>query len=239
MRAMFKAFAISWLAMCLTSVPVWAAPETEAERSKPKADAKASQEEQKPIELFKNWEESKFVGTAGIEVRDDGTVVLNKGDDLTGVTWQGPMLTMDYEVSVEAKRLEGSDFFCGLTFPVGEDSCSFIVGGWGGTVVGLSSLDYMDAMNNETARMREFETDHWYDIRVRVTKDRIQGWIDDEKLVDAITTGRKVGIRWEVTRSKPLGIASWQTKAALRNFKQRPLTEKEIAEAKPEERRQY
>ena len=29
---------------------------------------------------------------------------------------------------------DGSDFFCTTTFPVGDAFCSFVVGGWSGTV---------------------------------------------------------------------------------------------------------
>ena len=38
---------------------------------------------------------------------------------------------MDYELRLEAKRVEGGDFFCGLTFPVGKEYCTLILGGWG------------------------------------------------------------------------------------------------------------
>ena len=56
----------------------------------------------------------------------------------------------DYEVTLEAMRVDGNDFFCGMTFPAGKDPCTLIVGGWGGTVVGLSSINGMDASENET-----------------------------------------------------------------------------------------
>ena len=51
---------------------------------------------------------------------------------MTGITWTNEMPRMGYEISLEAMRVEGSDFFCGLTFPVGKDYLSLIVGGWGG-----------------------------------------------------------------------------------------------------------
>jgi hypothetical protein len=37
------------------------------------------------------------------------------------------------------------------------------------------------------------------------------------------TTDRKISIRIEVEPSRPLGIASWSTKAALRNIRIRKL----------------
>ena len=110
-----------------------------------------------------------------------------------------------------------------MTFPVGADPCSLIVGGWGGTVVGLSSIDGYDAANNETARGMEFKDKQWYAIRVRVTKESIQCWIDDKRVVDLDLKGRKISIRPEVELSKPFGITSWRTSAALKNIKVRKL----------------
>ena len=39
----------------------------------------------------------------------------------------------------EAQRVQGNDFFATTTFRVGKDPLTFVVGGWGGTVVGLSN----------------------------------------------------------------------------------------------------
>jgi hypothetical protein len=89
--------------------------------------------------------------------------------------------------------------------------------------VGLSSLDGKDASENETTKIRNFEENRWYAIRVLVTGERIQAWIDDEVFANVETTGRKIGIRPEVAESRPLGIASWRTRAALRDLRLRPL----------------
>ena len=56
-----------------------------------------------------------------------------------------------------------------------------------------------------------------------MTESRIQGWIDDESLVDVDTTGKRITVRAEVLDSRPLGIASWRTKAALRNIRLRTI----------------
>ncbi|MBI4558171.1 MAG: DUF1080 domain-containing protein [Candidatus Hydrogenedentes bacterium] len=164
----------------------------------------------------KGWVESNFLGKGNVRVEKD-TVFLEEGNDLTGIRWTGRLAKMNYEITLEAMRVSGMDFFCGLTFPYGEDPCSLIVGGWGGTCVGISSLDYNDAYNNETARFITFDSDRWYRIRLRVTKEKIEAWIDDDQVVDVKTVGRKIGIRYEVEPSRPLGIASWRTTAAIRN----------------------
>ena len=88
---------------------------------------------------------------------------------------------------------------------------------------GLSSLDGLDASENETTRVRDFVEGRWYTVRVRVTADRIQAWIDDESFADVKTTGRRISIRPEVQDSRPLGIASWRTRAALRAIRLRTL----------------
>ena len=119
----------------------------------------------------------------------------------------------------EAKRTGGSDFFYGLTFPIDQDYCSLIVGGWGGTAVGLSNLDGLSAIENSTTQYIEFKKNRWYKIRLRVAQGKIIGWIDDKLIFNIAIKGHTFDIWWEQTPMRPLGIATWNTSAALRNFK--------------------
>jgi len=167
------------------------------------------------------WAVTDFGGSGEVKVQE-GNLILGMGV-MTGVTWTNPIARMNYEIELEAMRVDGSDFFCGLTFPVGENPCSLIVGGWGGGVVGLSSLDGEDAAHNETTHYLNFEKGRWYRIRLRVTPTAIQAWIDGDQVVDVTTTGRKISIRSEVELSRPLGFATWSTTGALRNIWMRPL----------------
>lgn len=173
-----------------------------------------------------DWKITDFGGQGQVYVKD-GSIFLEIGNDMTGVTWAGPLVRMNYEITLEAMRVSGSDFFCGLTFPVGENHCSLILGGWGGSVCGLSNIDYYDAANNETTRIVSFENGKWYHIRLRVTPNRIQAWLDkeEEPLVDMDITNRKIDTRIEVDLSQPLGIATWQTAGAIRNICLRKLTD--------------
>ena len=164
------------------------------------------------------WEITNFGPQGPVFISDD-QVVLGMGDGCTGLTWTKEFPTVDYEVTLEAKRVDGNDFFCGMTFPAGKDPCTLIVGGWGGTVVGLSSINGMDASENETSTLRQFEKERWYRIRLRVTGDTIQAWIDDEIVVDFAIGSNLLSIRPEVELSRPFGIASWRTTAAIRNIK--------------------
>ncbi|MBK5299073.1 MAG: DUF1080 domain-containing protein [Vicinamibacteria bacterium] len=168
------------------------------------------------------WEQTSFGGEGPVGVRD-GAIVLEMGDPLTGITWTGEALPAAYEIALEAVRLAGSDFFCALTFPVGASHCSLILGGWGGTTVGLSSIDGLDASENETTREMRFEDKRWYRVRVAVTATHIRAWLDEQPIVDVAITSRKIGIRPEVDPSRPLGIASYRTRAGLRGIRLRAL----------------
>jgi hypothetical protein len=171
---------------------------------------------------LQNWRSTRFGGEGNVEV-NEGQIILNMGNDLTGINWSDRFPTVNYEVMLAARRLAGSDFFCGITFPVNESPCSLIIGGWGGTVVGLSSIDDRDASENETGRLMNFELGRWYAVRLRVTESKIEAWIDEKQVVD-LTVGRhKISVRPEVELSRPFGIASWRTKAALRDIKLRTL----------------
>lgn len=172
-----------------------------------------------------NWKVTDFGGQGKVYVKDE-SLILEAGNDMTGVTWDGPVVRMNYEITLEAMRISGSDFFCGLTFPVDANHCSLVLGGWGGTLCGLSNIDYYDAANNETTQFYSFENGRWYHVRLRVTPGRIQAWLDkneDEPLVDMDITGRRIDTRIEMDLCHPMGIATWQTSGAIRNMKLRRL----------------
>ncbi len=168
------------------------------------------------------WKITNFGGEGKVEAKD-GTIFLDFGSSLTGITYEREVPKSNFEVELEAKRVGGVDFFCGVTFPVDDSYCSFIVAGWAGAVVGLSSIDGQDASENETTKYMKFDDNRWYKIRVRVTKTKIEAWIDDKQMVDQVITGRKISTRGEVDLSAPLGIAAYETQAVLRNIRIRRL----------------
>jgi hypothetical protein len=110
-----------------------------------------------------------------------------------------------------------------VTFPVDDSFCSLILGGWGGSVVGLSSINGMDASENQTSQSVEFESGRWYNIRIRVTPAAIEAWLDDRPLVKQELKGNKISTRLEMDFSQPLGVASFRTKSALRDIRLRRL----------------
>jgi hypothetical protein len=171
---------------------------------------------------FGYWKITDFGGQGNVYVKD-GSIYLEMGNYMTGITWTGPLVRMNYEISLDAMRVAGSDFFCGLTFPVGDRPCTLILGGWGGQLCGLSSIDHFDASENETTQFIPFEKGRWYHVVLRVTPDRIEAWLDNEQIVYLDTTGRDIDIRIEVELSQPLGIATWMTTGAVRNIKLKRL----------------
>jgi len=172
---------------------------------------------------LQGWRETEFTGHGKVRV-DNGTIVLGPGAPMTGVTFTATFPKSNYEVRFEGARIDGNDFFASLTFPVGDSFCTWVTGGWGGDIVGLSSLDGWDASDNETRTYFDFEKGRWYAFRLQVTPTRITGWIDDKQIVNVEIAGRTIGLRpGEMRLSAPLGFASYGTTGALRKIDFRPL----------------
>ena len=168
------------------------------------------------------WKQTPFSGRGEVRV-SDGIILIGNGRT-TGITRPGEFPRSGYELRFEAARLEGKDFFAGITFPVGDAYCSWINGGWDGTVVGLSNLDGNDASENDTSTVREFVQRRWYRFRLAVTARRIQGWIDNDIVIDVEITGRQLGLPFgDGDLSTPLGFASYRTVAGLRKVEYRRL----------------
>lgn len=170
------------------------------------------------------WRETPFEEDGSVAVTN-GLLVLYRGQPFVGVNYTNEIPTVNYEVVLDAMRVAGSDFFCGLTFPVRDAWCSLIVGGWGGGIVGLSNVDGGDASENETTQYVSLDPGRWYRIRLRVTDQKIEAWIEQKKVVDLVTTGRKLEVRFgEIMLSRPFGLAAWDTTAAYRAIKLRPVS---------------
>ncbi len=228
---------------------VLAASSARAEETKPPAGAEAKKETksdpQKPdkdgwVSLFDGkklgkWKVlSKYDFAASGKVRvAEKAIVLEQGFPATGVKWTGDFPKMNYEVSLEARRVYGGDFFCGLTFPVGDKTLTLVCGGWGGQVTGLSCIDGESAIENDTCTFNEYKEKQWYRIRLRVRKEKIEAWLDDEQIVDLPLKARELSLRWEMEACQPFGVCTWQTTGELKNLRFRSLDKKPAA--KPQE----
>jgi len=170
------------------------------------------------------WKSVEFGGEGAVKV-ENGCIQIAEGASLSGIHWTGeaPPRT-NYEFSLEAMKLDGNDFFCGIVFPVGKESCSFVAGGWGGGVTGLSSVDHMNASENETATDQAYAKNKWYTFRLRVTPEKIEVWIDGKSVVHLELANRQISVHPAVESAVPLGLTNYQTTSQLRNIRLKKLT---------------
>jgi len=171
------------------------------------------------------WQKTQFGGEGDVFVNETGGLEFGFGAIMTGVHWGGEVpATSNYEITLDAMKLDGTDFFCALTFPVKESHATFVIGGWGGGIVGISSVDDLNASENETMNIEGFEKDRWYKVKVRVTDDKLEAWIDEDQKVDLELADRKISLLpGDIELSVPIGIASFMTRAQYRNVEFRKL----------------
>lgn len=175
------------------------------------------------------WKDAGFLKAPPAKVAD-GVLVLPKGDPMSGVTsTRKDLPRVDYELTYEAMRTDGRDFFAAATFPVGASFLTLVNGGWGGNITGLSSLNGADASENESGHYVKYENNTWYRFRLRVTAKVIRGWVDDKEVFAVELDGRQVGTRVETRANQPLGFATWRSAGALRKVEVRKLTPEEVA----------
>lgn len=225
------------------AAPPASAAQDEPKQAASKATAEKQTDKQKDapkfevdqwVDLFdgkslNGWKKTNFGGEGEVEVdKKKKHLILNWGMDMTGITTRLKVPRNNYEIELECQRVDGNDFFCGLTFPINDSCASLIVGGWGGGVCGISCLDRLDASENETTTYRGFETGKWYPVKVRVANDRLEAWVEGKKIVDVSTKKREIYVRAEMELCQPLGLASWQTSSAIRKFRMRTLNPTKI-----------
>jgi hypothetical protein len=173
---------------------------------------------------MENWEVIDFEGHGNISIADS-SIIIGKGELISGIRWTEDFPKTNYEINLYARRIEGSDFFCGMTFPVKDSFLTLVLGGWNGAVVGLSSINGYDAANNETGTQYRFGSGWWYSVRLRVTDAKIEAWIEDEKIVDFTIGNSVLSLRSEVESSVPFGFTTYKTTGALRDIKLHIITE--------------
>lgn len=211
----------------LTQVPEESQKSTEVKRCpEPARPEKRDLFDGKSLQGWKVLTEDTFEDHGKVTV-EKGVIRLEKGTPATGIRWTKKFPRTNYEVSLQARRVDGSDFFCGLTFPIGKAYCTLIVGGWGGSVVGLSNVDHMNASENATTNGMSFKDEQWYTIKLRVTGKAVKVWIDDDEMIDQNVPEHEFDIWWEQEPARPFGVATWYTGAELQNIVLRELKVRE------------
>ena len=172
--------------------------------------------------LVGKWQDTKIEGGGEIQRETDG-FTLKEGTPMTGnvfPTWEQDGLPLiNYRLTYEAMRVSGSDFFGSVTFPVGsrERCVTFVLGGWGGAQVGISSIDGADASQNTTGSSVKFEEGRWYRIRIEVQDESLRVWLDDRPLVSFNPKGRQLHLRGaDIEKCVPLGFATFGTEGRVR-----------------------
>ena len=179
---------------------------------------------------LRGWEKvegGRFEGHGPIYV-NEGRLVLSRGQRRTGIAWTGEFPTVDYELVLELRRDEGQEF-CAMLLPFGSERGSWTLGGWAGTMSGLSRLDKRSASVNDTKLLKGYETGKWYRARLRVTEAKVEAWVDDEKTVDVSRAGRRfVQPEW-LPLAQPFVLNTYRATLSARTIKLRLL------ESRPEE----
>lgn len=176
------------------------------------------------------WSAAGFEGEGEVGVKD-GVMWLGEGAPMSGMVWKSwsekGLPLVDYVVEYEAMRVRGDDFFGTVTFPVEVEGqwVSFVLGGWGGGRIGVSSVDNLDASGNETGGEMVFEEGRWYGVRVEVRRGLLQVWVDGVPVVHLLTRERMLGLRAGMERCAPFGFASYGSEGRVRGVVVRRLAE--------------
>ena len=174
-----------------------------------------------------DWQWVESGGSAPVVIADKA-MRIGAGEMVSGVVFKkaDALPKIDYEIELHARRLSGTDFFLGLTFPVGDEDSfgTLVLGGWGGTLVGISSIDGLDAPDNSSACYHRFEPEQWYRVKLRVSAEALTVWIDDDKVVDTDISDKKISLRpGPIEDFKGLSLTTFQTIGEIREVKLRPL----------------
>jgi hypothetical protein len=167
------------------------------------------------------------------DIRHTGTldvspelIRIHSGKPITAARydrWEADQMpVVDYEITFDCMREEGSDFFTAITFPVRQikDCCTLVFGAWGGGLVGISNIDDRDANDNSTRSEHRFTNGQWYAVRVEVRADYIRVWLDGSCVVNTPIEGRKISMRpGEIEACAPFGLATYWTTGCVRRLR--------------------
>lgn len=160
--------------------------------------------------------------SGGIRRESDGFTML-EGSPMTGIVlpawFQTGLPATDYAIDYEAMRAAGRDFFGSVTFPArdGKTFVTFVLGGWGGSQVGISCIDGYDASENTTGSSQRFENGRWYRIRIEVRTKEIRVLLDGRPIVQANVAGRDLSLRaGDIDKCVPFGFATHGTEGWVR-----------------------
>ena len=230
--------------------------DSEAQKSPEKKKSRDKPSKTPWVSLAGRWKACQFGGEGDVTIKG-GVIKMEYGDPITGIRWEGPFegdkeksdenktadnpkaqsLPRDnYEIRWECRRDRGYDFMCAFTFPVADKHASLVMGGWGGGITGISSIDGQDASDNDTTMFLAFDNDKWYGARVRVDQEEITVWVDGTELFAQPRKDYDFDIRFEMDPCTPMGIANFECDSQIRNIQIRRLHSSEIPSSKKSEK---
>lgn len=169
---------------------------------------------------LKNWEpvsKYDFDAAGPVEIKD-GAIRINKGDPGAGVKFKGEIPQINYELSYQARRVDGNDFFGLAVLPYKNETFGFVLGGWDGSICGFSCIDGFSADENSTTFSYRFKNNTWYDIKLVVLEKELVVYIDGKEEARLEIDGQTFSNRMEMEPLEPFGFATWHTTAEIRNI---------------------
>ncbi len=221
------------------TVRFWRLPERVVRESKPPAhEARAADTEADlPPEEWTELLDSVDLTTdrvLGQWLRDGREVGSITGRGLCARVMLPVEVEGSYDFSMEFTRTAGSGS-ADVILPVGRNACNLKLGGWGGSVHGLATVDGMDQDhpgNPATVRPGRLVNGRRYHLQVgvRVEEDRagVTFALDDKLLREWSGKQESLGVRplWELPNSKRLGIGQHNSTMVFHSAKFRPISGK-------------
>jgi hypothetical protein len=174
--------------------------------------------------LLQHWQSAGIEGEGSISLAGS-EIVLGPGQPMTGVkftAWSNMNLPLvDYAIEFEATRVDGQDIFAGITFPIRRlDTCAtLVVGGWGGGLVGISSIDGLNANENSTRGEHPFTNGQWYRFRLEVRDEELKAWLEDRLVINASIKSRTISLRpGQIEQCVPFGVATYLSTGKVRGL---------------------
>ncbi|MBM3472110.1 MAG: DUF1080 domain-containing protein [Armatimonadetes bacterium] len=160
-----------------------------------------------------------FVGPHGFRMEDGVLVQSSMGTDIK--TLAGDPNWTDYEFTLRARKTGGAEGFL-ILFRCASDRHFYWwnLGGWGNQrhALEVEVNDGRGIVDGTTMEGR-IESDHWYEIRLRVEGDHLQGWLDGQKLLDVRNAAHPKG---------GVGVGTWATSAEFKDFRVTDLAGKAL-----------